>query len=78
MEFDYDPLPVKDFETILEWKREDMSGYIGSWSAIQKFMKTNGYSPVPMIEEEINRLWPEGEVKKVVFPIYLKLGRIIK
>ena len=78
VEFDYDPLPVKDFETIVEWKREDMLGYIGSWSAIQKFIKTNGYSPVPMIEEEINKLWPEGEVKKVIFPIYLKLGGISK
>ena len=78
VEFDYDPLPVKDFETILEWKREHMLGYIGCWSAVQKFIKTNGYSPVPMIEEEINKLWPEGEVKKVIFPIYLKLGRVSK
>ena len=78
VEFDYDPLPVKDFETILEWKREDMLGYIGSWSAIQKFIKTNGYSPLPMIEEEINKRWPEGEVKKVKFPIYMKLGRVSK
>ena len=27
-------------------------------------------------EEEIKKLWPEGEVKKVSFPIYLKLGRV--
>jgi len=78
VEFDYDPLPVKDFETTLNWQREDMIGYISSWSAIQKYIKVNGRSPIPLIEEEINELWPKGEVKKVVFPIYLKLGRISK
>ena len=78
VEFDYDLLPVKDFETTLNWEREDMIGYISSWSAIQKYIKVNGHSPIPIIEEEINKLWPEGEIKKVRFPIYLKLGRVVK
>ena len=78
VEFDYELLPVKDFETTLNWQREDMIGYISSWSAIQKYIKVNGHSPMPIIEEEINKLWPEGEVKKVNFPIYLRLGRVVK
>ena len=55
-----------------------MIGYISSWSAIQKYIKVNGHSPIPIIEKELNNLWPEGEVKKVRFPIYLKLGRVVK
>jgi SAM-dependent methyltransferase len=78
VEFDFDLLPVKDFETTLAWQREDMLGYISSWSAIQKYIKVNGNSPIPIVEKEIKGVWPEGEVKKVVFPIYLKLGRILK
>ena len=78
VEFDYELLPVKDFETTLNWQREDMIGYISSWSAIQKYIKVNGHSPIPMIEKELINLWPKGEVKKVSFPIYLKLGKIIK
>jgi len=78
VEFDYELLPAKQFETTLNWKRKDMLGYISSWSAIQKYSKENGHSPIPIIEAELNKLWPDGEVKKVVFPIYLKLGRISK
>ena len=78
VEFDYEVLPVKQFETTLNWKREDMIGYISSWSAIQKYIKTNGHSPISIIEEELNKFWPEGELKKVSFPIYLKLGRVVK
>jgi ubiquinone/menaquinone biosynthesis C-methylase UbiE len=78
VEFDFELLPAKTFDSILYWQREDLIGYIGSWSAVQKFIKVNGHSPIPLIEEEINKLWPEGEVKKVVFPVYLKLGRVTK
>ena len=78
VEFDYELLPTKSFETILNWKREDLIGYIRSWSAVQKMIKVNGHSPIHIIEEEIKKLWPEGEVKRVVFPVYLKLGRILK
>lgn len=78
VEFTYELLPVKDFKTVLNWKREDLLGYISSWSAIQKYSRVNGQSPIPVIEKEIKERWQEGEVKKVVFPIYLKLGKIIK
>jgi len=78
VEFDYEVLPAKQFETTLNWQREDMIGYISSWSAIQKYIKANGHSPIFIIEEELNKLWPEGENKKVSFPIYLKLGRVVK
>ena len=78
VEFDYELLPGKPFDSILSWQREDLIGYISSWSAIQKYIKINDNSPIQIIEEEIKRLWAEGEVKKVVFPIYIKLGIIRK
>ena len=78
VEFDYSLLPVKRFESVLQWSLDDLIGYVSSWSAIQKFIKTNGYSPVPELKDELTKLWPEGEIKKVSFPIYLKLGRISK
>ena len=78
IEFDYDLLSVKTFDSILHWQREDLLGYISSWSAMQKFIKMHGHSPISIIEEEIKKIWPEGEVKRVVFPIYLKLGWISK
>lgn len=78
VEFEYELLPSKEFETVLHWKREDMLGYISSWSAVQKYITVNGYSPISIIEGKLKQLWPEAELKKVVFPIYLKLGKIVK
>ena len=78
VEFDFQLLPVKEFEIVLDWRREDLVGYLSSWSAIQKYINIHGHSPIPIIEEKIKMLWPEDEVRKVVFPVYLKLGKVLK
>jgi len=78
VDFDFELLPAKTFDAVLYWQREDLLGYIGSWSAVQKFIKVNNHSPIPIIEEQIKKIWQEGEVKKVTFPIYLKSGRVSK
>lgn len=76
--FDFELLPDRHFETVLQWERDDLLGYISSWSAVQRFIKEKGYSPLPAIEENIKKLWKKNEIKKVIFPIYLKLGRVMK
>jgi len=78
VDFDFELLPVKEFKPVLLWQRENLLGYISTWSAVQKYIKTNGRSPLAIIEAEIKKLWPEDEIKEVVFPVYLKLGRVTK
>lgn len=79
VDFDYDLLPSKNFDAVFHWKREELLGYISTWSALQKFIKANGYSFMPMIEEIVTAQWPENnEVKRVVFPVYLRIGRTNK
>jgi len=78
VDFDYELLPTKEFQIVLEWNKKDWLGYISTWSAVQKYSKINGHSPIPLIDEKTKELWPEDQVKKVVFPVYLKLGRNVK
>ncbi len=78
VDFDYELLPSKEFQTVLQWNRNDLLGYVSTWSAVQKYIKENGQSPVPILETALEKIWPANENKKVVFPVYLKLGRIRK
>ncbi|MBL7723824.1 MAG: class I SAM-dependent methyltransferase [Chitinophagaceae bacterium] len=78
VEFNYELLPAKEFTIQLSWQREDLLGYISTWSALQKYEAAQGHSALPFIKREIENLWLPGEVKKVIFPVYLKLGRITK
>lgn len=79
VDFDYEILPSKSFDAVFHWKREELLGYISTWSALQKYIKKHGHSFMPMIEELVTEQWPDkDEPKKVVFPVYLRLGRISK
>jgi SAM-dependent methyltransferase len=76
--FNYQLLPTKDFYIDCHWNRQQLLGYLSSWSATKKFEKEQGYSPLGKIEEALNTLWEAAELKSVQFPLTLKLGRVVK
>jgi ubiquinone/menaquinone biosynthesis C-methylase UbiE len=78
VEFDFDPLPVKEFGTRLEWTKEEFKGYLETWSAVQTYIRTHGRSPVDLISNELDRIWNNESKKQVYFPLCLRLGRIKK
>ena len=74
--FNFEPLPTKDFAMEIDWNREALTGYLRSWSAVQNFINAHSINPVTKVEQEIFDTWPEGEIKTVRFPLFLKLGKI--
>lgn len=74
--FDFKPLPSRTFYSRLSWTRQHFTGYLESWSAVQRYKETHHTSPLRLIEEDLARIWPEGETKTITFPIALRLGRI--
>lgn len=72
--FNFTPLPTKDFFINTEWRKDDLIGYLNSWSAVQHFSEAKKYNPVDDIIGDLNLLW--RDVKAVSFPLFLKLGRI--
>ena len=78
VEFDFEPLPTKDFELALHWKKEEFFGYLFTWSAVQHYTKKNGSSPLALITADVEAAWAADEVKTFRFPVFLRLGRVIK
>ncbi len=78
VEFDFDPLPSKDFEIKLSWNKEAFKGYLSSWSAVQNFINKNNSAPILLIENELDKIWNNEEEKRIHFPLFLKIGRIKK
>lgn len=74
--FNFSPLPVKEFFIQGQWLREDLLGYLNSWSAVRHFITDKNYDPVSLIMEELSTHWKKDEVKKVTFPLFLKMGRM--
>jgi ubiquinone/menaquinone biosynthesis C-methylase UbiE len=78
VEFNFAPLPTKDFDLVLHWKKEDFLGYLSTWSAVQHYTKLKGHSPLSLITDDVAKAWPGKEEKEFHFPLFLRLGRVIK
>lgn len=76
--FDFVPLPTGSYETRVQWTKEQFKGYLGTWSAVQKYTAQQGHNPLTLIQEELYNLWPGEETKEFRFPLALLLGRIVK
>ena len=75
------PFPFKELETpeinnIKLWKFEHLIGYLNTWSAVQHFIDRNNYNPVSQIEDDLRNAWGSAEVRRVVFPIIFRVGRV--
>jgi len=76
--FDFSPLPSKDFEISLNWSKEAFKGYLSSWSSVREYIRENGSNPIHLIEPDLDAMWNDNDVINFRFPIFLKLGRIVK
>jgi ubiquinone/menaquinone biosynthesis C-methylase UbiE len=75
--FPYKEIPNPGFIMEYYWSLQQMEGYISSWSAVQKFIRSNNYKPFDRISESLHRLWV-NEKMKIVFPISMRAGLIEK
>ena len=76
------PFPFREiecpvFKMSFDWTLQELEGYLNTWSALQKFITKNNYNPVDELITQIKPLWYQ-ERRKVVFPVYMKMGRIEK
>lgn len=78
--FPFEEVSAPNFQIGYRWGIEELEGYFNSWSAVQKFKERDGYNPVngflPKLQTTAN--WKTGEKREVVFPIFMRMGKIIK
>jgi len=75
------PFPFREFtppqfSIQLDWSRDDMMGYLRSWSPTRIFMEKNGYDPVDLVAGPLTAVWPAEERKIVTWPLHMRIGRL--
>ena len=51
-------------------------GYLGTWSAVGRYMQANGHDPVPGFGEELAGLWGDPtRARRIEWPISVRAGR---
>jgi len=71
--FPFKEIQSPAFSIIVNWKLDDLKGYITTWSAVQKYMMEKGHNPVDALIADINNHWKE-ERQTINFPLFLRLG----
>ena len=76
------PFPFEKIECLVfkmqyKWTLKELEGYLHTWSALQKFVEANHYNPADELVKQIEPYWQE-EKMTIIFPLYLRMGKIIK
>lgn len=72
--FPWREVTVPQFQLRLDWALEDFIGYVGTWSATQRYTKVSAADPLPALRDEIAPLWGSNS-RPVVWPLHLRVGR---
>jgi len=74
--FPFERIASPRLELVQEWGPEQVVGYLRSMSATSQYIKRHGTDPVPAFETELSRLWPNGEARRIWWPLIILAGKI--
>lgn len=61
-----------------EWTLEDLHGYLGTWSAVQRFIAQHNEDPREQIRARLDEAWgASAKTKRVKWPLHLKVGTLV-
>lgn len=63
-------------DLVAEWTREELCGYVATWSATQALVRRAGTARFDELCADLARLWPDGERRSVRWPLALRLARV--
>ena len=74
--FPYDELAGPPIYMEEHWTLPELLGYLGTWSATQRFREVEGYDPVAPFGVELGQRWGNPALAHVVrWPLSLRVGR---
>jgi len=73
LEFPFEELPFPELTMEHDWTAEQFGAYVGTWSAVGRFIKARGFDPVPSMLEAIAPVWSGPQ--RITWPLSGRLGR---
>lgn len=73
--FPFDPVDVPAFDIQANWSIDELAGYLGTWSAVRRYVAARGADPVSPFIAGIRPRW--GDARRAVrWPLTLLAGRV--
>jgi SAM-dependent methyltransferase len=75
--FPFEELEAPCFEIRLDWRLEELVGYVGTWSAVGSLEQARGPGPFATFRHALTNAWgPATAVRTVRWPLALRVGRV--
>jgi SAM-dependent methyltransferase len=75
--FPFHKIDPPKFEMAAQWNLDHLLGYLGTWSATQRFIAAKGSNPLEQIIDELLDAWGKPQqVRSVIWPLILRVGVI--
>jgi SAM-dependent methyltransferase len=73
--FPYVEVRTPEFAMTEQWTLAQLLGYLGTWSATQRFHEAERYDPVPRLGEELAQAWGDpASARRVRWPLSMRVG----
>jgi len=77
LQFPWPELDAPELELKLNWNLEQFEGYLGTWSAVRRYMSANGTDPVARLHEPLLLAWGDADrARQICWPIRMRVFRI--
>jgi SAM-dependent methyltransferase len=74
--FPFDTLDTPGFTMQRHWNLEQLTGYLGTWSAVARCREATGTEPLDALRRRLAPLWEDpAAVRAVRWPLTLRVGR---
>jgi len=67
--FPYPKLSSPDFLMSRRWQRQDLIGYLGTWSAVKGYQQDRLENPVPALDAALAEHWSDDLTLEVHWPL---------
>jgi SAM-dependent methyltransferase len=58
------------------WTREELLGYVATWSATVKLVETHGTAELETLHARVAAVWPDDERRTIRWPLALRFARM--
>lgn len=77
LSFPFPAIDAPPLELMHEWNRDQLTGYVGTWSAVSRYRKECSEDPIPQLLDRLAVHWPNPADRRTVrWPLIVKTGRI--
>ena len=76
--FPFEEVTAPNFDMCASWSLDHLIGYLGTWSAVQRYKDDRGEDPVARIGSRLQAAWEKGDpVKQMSWPVSMRAGRCV-